>query len=106
VRWAGETVARHRVPSDESLEVWDASHWSATQAAALSRTRGRHLSIVVPDSPPISPPTRLDVAGDVCVAPVDLTLYAPVSVHLGPRRAVDNGSHGDTADRSELGDGQ
>ena len=106
VRWAGETVARHRVPGDESLEVWDASHWSAAQAAALSRTRGRHLSIVVSESPPVSPPTRLDVAGDVCVAPVDLAVYAPVSVHRGPRGAVDNGSQGDTADHFELGDGQ
>ena len=106
VRWAGETVAVHRVPGDGALEVWDASHWSAAQAAALRRTRGRHLSVVVPDSPPQAAPARLEVAGDVCVAPVDLARYAPVSPHCGPRGAVDNGSHDDTADRSELGDGQ
>ena len=86
--------------------VWDASHWSATQAAALRRTQGRHLSIVVPDSPPLSAPVRLDVVGDVCVAPVDLAVYAPVAPHRGPRGAVDNVSHDDTADRSELGDGK
>ena len=106
VRWAGETVALHHVPGDETLEVWDASHWSATQAAALRRTQGRHLSIVVPDSPPLSAPVRLDVVGDVCVAPVDLAVYAPVAPHRGPRGAVDNVSHDDTADRSELGDGK
>jgi transposase len=106
VRWAGETVAMHRVPGDGALEVWDASHWSAAQAAALGRTRGRHLSVVVPDSPPLSAPVRLDVTGDVCVAPVDLAVYGEISPRPGPRGVVDNGSHDDTADRSELGDGQ
>ena len=106
MRWAGETVALHRVPVDESLEVWDASHWSATQAAALKRTRGRHLSVMVPESPPVSSPTRLEVAGDVCVAPVDLAVYAPVPVHRGPRGAVEKGSQGDTAARFERRDGQ
>ena len=34
-------------PATTGPEVWDAGHWSAAQAAALGRTRGRHLSVVL-----------------------------------------------------------
>jgi hypothetical protein len=77
VLWAGQSVARHRTPGAGTAEVWDAGHWSATQAAALGRTRGRHLSLVVPDDPVVTAPKRLEVEGDVDVAAVDLRRYDP-----------------------------
>jgi transposase len=75
VRFGGETVARHRIPDDGAAEVWDASHWSAAQGAALARHRGRRLALVLPDEAPPAPTLRLDVEGDVEVAPVDLARY-------------------------------
>lgn len=80
VRWAGVSVARHRIPADATTEVWDASHWSAAQAAALGRSRGRHLQLVEAAAPVLSTPTRLDVEGDVDVAAVDLRRYDPEAV--------------------------
>jgi transposase len=77
VLWAGQSVVRHRIAADGTAEVWDASHWSAAQAAALGRTRGRHLSLVVPDAAVVATPTRLDVEGDVAVAAIDLGRYDP-----------------------------
>jgi len=77
VLWAGQSLVRHRIAADGTAEVWDASHWSAAQAAALGRTRGRHLSLVVPDAAVVATPTRLDVEGDVEVAAIDLGRYDP-----------------------------
>jgi transposase len=74
IRWAGETVARHRVPTGEITEVWDAMHWHEAQTAALGRS-GRHLHLVLPDSPTPPQPALLDIAGDVAVAPVDLSTF-------------------------------
>ena len=51
IRWAGEHVATHAISDTEGMEVWDALHFQEAQSAALSRSRGRHLSIVVPDDP-------------------------------------------------------
>lgn len=55
VRWAGEVVATHTVADPLTGEVGDASHWQAAQQAALARSRGRHLAIVLPDQPPARP---------------------------------------------------
>jgi transposase len=77
VAFAGEMVARHRIPDEGSTEVWDASHWSAAQAAALGRGRGRHLQLVSEDVPMEPVAERFEVGGDVEVAPVDLGRYDP-----------------------------
>lgn len=97
VRFGGETVARHRIPTDDSAEVWDAAHWSAAQSAALAKHRGRRLALVLPDEPPARPSRRVEVEGDVEVAPVDLSLYGHIEPHPGPGRAVDNASEGHSA---------
>ena len=76
IRWAGEHVATHAICDTEGMEVWDALHFQEAQSAALSRSRGRHLSIVVPDDPPAATlPLRLDIAGDVDVDVPDLARY-------------------------------
>jgi transposase len=76
IRWAGEHVATHAISDIEGMEVWDALHFQEAQSAALSRSRGRHLSIVVPDDPGAAPlPLRLDIAGDVDVDVPDLARY-------------------------------
>jgi hypothetical protein len=67
IRWAGEVVAHHTVADPMTGEVWDATHWQAAQQAALSRSRGRHLSVVIPDAEPSPMPLRLDIGGDVDV---------------------------------------
>lgn len=77
VRWAGEVVARHQIPQDGIEEVWDASHWSAAQGAALARTKGRHLALVLSDEPKVTKAPRLALPGDVDVALVDLSRYDP-----------------------------
>lgn len=75
IRWASEVVAHHAISETEGMEVWDARHFQEAQSAALSRRRGRHLSIVLPDdvTPPI--PLRLDIEGDVDVEVPDLARY-------------------------------
>jgi transposase len=75
IRWAGEVVARHCVAVPGTLEVWDAEHFDAAQAAALSPHRGHHLALVLPEVEPARVPLRLDVEGDVEVAAVDLSRY-------------------------------
>ena len=75
IRWAGEVVGTHSVASPRTAEVWDAGHWQAAQQAALGRSRGRHLSVVVPEEQPPKVPGRLDIAGDVDVAVPDLSRY-------------------------------
>jgi transposase len=75
IRWAGEHVATHAISDIEGMEVWDALHFQEAQSAALSRSRGRHLSIVVPDDLPTTLPLRLDIAGDVEVDVPDLARY-------------------------------
>jgi hypothetical protein len=75
IRWAAEVVGRHCVPAAGVLEVWDADHFSATQAAALSGQRGKHLALVVPEVPKPAPPIRLDIEGDVNVEVPDLSRY-------------------------------
>jgi transposase len=77
VRWAGEVVARHQIPQDGTEEVWDATHWSSAQAAALGRTKGRHLALVLSDEPKVTKAPRLALPGDVDVALVDLGRYDP-----------------------------
>jgi hypothetical protein len=76
IRWAGEQVGTHAVSDTEGMEVWDALHFQEAQSAALSRSRGRHLSIVVPDENPVpAVALRLDIAGDVNVDVPDLARY-------------------------------
>ena len=75
IRWAGEVVATHTVADPLTGEVWDASHWQAAQQAALTRSRGRHLAIVLPDQPSARPPQRLIIDGDVDVEVPDLGRY-------------------------------
>jgi hypothetical protein len=75
IRWAGEVVGTHTVADPATGEVWDAGHWEAAQQAALGRSRGRHLSVVIPDAPPEQVPVRLDIDGDVDVAVPDLSRY-------------------------------
>ena len=75
IRWAGEVVGTHTVGDPTTGEVWDAGHWQAAQQAALGRSRGRHLSIVLPDEKPVQVPLRLDIEGDVDVEVPDLSRY-------------------------------
>jgi transposase len=75
IRWAGEVVGRHTVADPMTGEVWDADHWQAAQQAALSSSRGRHLSVVTPEEEPPLVPSRLDIEGDVDVAVPDLARY-------------------------------
>jgi len=75
IRWAGEVVACHRICDTEGMEIWDAQHFAEAQTAALSRNRGRHLSVVVPDEAPKRLPLRLDIEGDVDVEVPDLARY-------------------------------
>lgn len=75
IRWAGEVVGTHTVADPTTGEVWDAGHWQAAQQAALSRSRGRHLSVVLPDERPVQVPLRLDIEGDVDVEAPDLSRY-------------------------------
>jgi len=73
IRWAGEVVGRHTVA--DGGEVWDDGHFEEAQLAALGRTRGRHLAVVIPDVVPRQIPLRLDVEGDVDVDVPDLARY-------------------------------
>ena len=75
IRWAGEVVGTHTVGDPATGEVWDATHWQAAQQAALGRSRGRHLSVVLPDEQPVQVPLRLDIEGDVNVEVPDLSRY-------------------------------
>ncbi len=75
IRWAGEVVGTHTVGDPATGEVWDARHWEAAQQAALGRSRGRHLSVVLPDEKPVQVPLRLDIEGDVDVEVPDLSRY-------------------------------
>jgi hypothetical protein len=75
IRWAGEAVGTHTVGDPATGEVWDAGHWEAAQQAALGRSRGQHLSVVLPDEKPVQVPLRLDIEGDVDVEVPDLSRY-------------------------------
>ena len=75
IRWAAEHVATHAISSVEGVEVWDAGHFAEAQSAALSRSRGRHLSVVLPDVAPAVIALRLDIEGDVDVEVPDLARY-------------------------------
>jgi hypothetical protein len=75
IRWAGEYVATHAISDTEGMEVWDAGHFAEAQSAALSRSRGRHLSVVLPDVAPAVVPLRLEIEGDVDVEVPDLARY-------------------------------
>jgi hypothetical protein len=66
-------VGRHTVAADG--EVWDDGHFQEAQLAALGRSRGRHLAVVIPDVVPRQIPLRLDVEGDVDVPVPDLARY-------------------------------
>ena len=75
VSWAGSIVARHRLAPAGVNEVWDPTHRSVAEAAALGSTRRRHLHVIAtPDQPPASARIELG-AGDFDVAVPDLTLY-------------------------------
>jgi transposase len=75
IRWAAEVVATHAICDVEGAEVWDAAHFQEAQSVALSRSRGRHLSVVVPDEVPSPIALRLDIEGDVDVEVPDLARY-------------------------------
>jgi transposase len=75
IRWAGEVVGTHTVADPMTAEVWDPGHFQAAQQAALGRSRGRHLSVVVSDPPPKRVSARLDIEGDVDVEVPDLSRY-------------------------------
>ncbi len=75
IRWAAEVVGRHYVAPLGTVEVWDPEHFSAAQYAALSKHRGHHLALVLPDDVPPAVPIRLEVEGDVDVAVPDLSRY-------------------------------
>lgn len=74
VRWAGQTVARHRIPAPGVEEVWDAEHWAAAQTLAMG---GRpRLHVVADDGRSESEtPLRIELDGDYDVDPVDLGRY-------------------------------
>jgi transposase len=75
IRWAAEHVATHAISDIEGMEVWDAGHFAEAQSAALSRSRGRHLSVVLPDVARSVAPLRLEIEGDVDVEVPDLARY-------------------------------
>ena len=92
VRFAGVTIATHRLAEGSVREVWDASHFAQAQGAALGRHR-RHLHVVsdVEGAPSVE---RLELgSGDYEVAPLDLARYV-----LDPddHGAADNAAEGDT----------
>jgi transposase len=75
VSWAGRVVARHRLAPTGIVEVWDPTHRSAAETAALASNRRRHLHVVTASNEPAAP-GRLELgAGDFDVAAPDLTLY-------------------------------
>ena len=96
IRWAGDVVARHRVPNGEVREVWDGEHFAAAQTAALGKHR-RHLHVVRDHHQPVVVP-RLELGGDYDVEPIDLGRYVPD----GPHPCIDHeprgGSEGHTED--------
>jgi transposase len=76
VRWAGRTVATHRLAPAGIVEVWDPAHRRAAETAALASTSRRHLRVVRTPDPAPAPPHRLDLgAGDFDVAEPDLGRY-------------------------------
>jgi transposase len=76
VSWAGTVVARHRL-SSSGADVWDPTHRSAAETAALASNRSRHLRVVTAtDGLLAAPAGRIELgAGDFDVAAPDLTLY-------------------------------
>lgn len=76
VAWAGKVVARHRLAGPGVTEVWDPTHRSAAETAALASTRRRHLHVVATPDPAPTPAGRLELgAGDFEVAAPDLRVY-------------------------------
>jgi transposase len=73
VRWGAQIVASHRLASAGVDTVWDATHYTAAQTAALAPHR-RHLR-VVSDSPAAPAAARLALDGDYEVEPLDLGRY-------------------------------
>jgi len=75
VSWAGSVVARHRFAPAGVSEVWDPTHRSAAESAALASNRRRHLHVITPSiEPAVSGRLKLG-AGDFDIAAPDLTLY-------------------------------
>lgn len=75
VSWAGMVVARHHLAATGVSEVWDPTHRSAAETAALASNRRRHLHVVSSPPEPASS-ARLELgAGDFDIAAPDLTLY-------------------------------
>jgi len=76
IRWAGTVVARHRLTTAGSADVWDRTHRHAAETAALASNRSRRLRIVeLPDDEPPVPTGRIELGGDFDIAAPDLTLY-------------------------------
>jgi hypothetical protein len=73
--WAGMVVARHHLAASGESEVWDPTHRTAAETAALASNRRRHLH-VVNAAPQPATRTRLELgAGDFDIAAPDLTVY-------------------------------
>jgi hypothetical protein len=101
VRFAGDTIATHRLATGEVREVWDGAHFQAAQNLALGRHR-RHLH-VVRDEPDVVV-RRLELPdGDYEVAPLDLERYQPDAGHLDAGGPVDIASRSHTEDGFERG---
>lgn len=75
ISWAGMVVARHQLAASGVSEVWDPTHRSAAETAALASNRRRHLHVVATPPGPAAP-ARLELGtGDYDIAVPDLTLY-------------------------------
>jgi transposase len=97
VRFAGETIAIHRLATGEVREVWDGAHFQAAQRAALGRHR-RHLHVVREEERPVVT-RRFELPdGDYDVAPLDLGRYEPDVGDIGVEGSVDIASGANTED--------
>jgi len=76
IRLTGRVVATHRVPTEDTVEVWNPLHRAAAEAAALSSTRPRRHLHVVTDASTAASKRRLELGGgDFDVAAPDLGRY-------------------------------
>jgi hypothetical protein len=69
IRWAGQTIATHRVVAGRNTVVWDPAHRVEAEDQALSRAPQRHLRVIEDDKPQQQ---RLELVGDVDVDAPDL----------------------------------
>jgi len=76
VAWAGRTVATHRIADAGTADVWDPTHRTQAETAALNSTRRRSLHVITSPGIVTVPVGRLDLpGGDFDVAAPDLTRY-------------------------------